>query len=183
MAWSETAGTKVVSNIYAIGKYPTHIDTLGRGGLKTVTSISERDAIPIDRLTLGTEVRVTLPDGTSTVYYLSKLPTTINSDTTTGKDCEWTEVKGGGLDEESLSSIKGQPLGLAELDADGKGPASQTRTIIFRGTYQDENTFNSLSGTPHVGVENALYIDNNNGKMYSYTNGKFIRDTIYWEEV
>ena len=123
MAWSETAGTKVVSNIYPIGKYPTHIDTLGRGGLKTVTSIAERDAIPIDRLTLGTEVRVT-SDGVSTVYYLSKLPDRIDSDTTTGADCEWTEVKGGGLDEEALAAIKGKPGGLAELDSTGKIPES-----------------------------------------------------------
>ena len=184
-AWSETSGTKVVANIIPTSLndlYPTHHDIFGRGGYKAVSSIEERDAIKISRLKLGAEVRVTLSDGTSTVYYVSKMPDSI-SDTMTGKDCEWTEVKSGGFDEEALAALKGQPNGLAGLDEEGKVPESQTRTIIFRGTYVNETTFNSVNGVPHVGRENAIYIDNANGKMYSFTGGKFVRDSIYWNVI
>lgn len=184
MAWSETKGTIVTSNIIPTNAeydtYPTHHANFGRGGYKTVSSLEERDKIPVDRLTLGTEVRVTLSDGTSTVYYVSKLPATI-TDSSTGADCEWTEVKSGGLDD--LATLKGQPNGLAELDSSGQVPEAQSRAIIYRGTYVDETTFNSASGSPHVKKENAIYIDSTTGRMYSYTNGIFTRDTIYWEEV
>ena len=108
-AWSETSGTKVVANIIPTSTndlYPTHIDIFGRGGYKAVTSIAERDAIKISRLCLGAEVRVTLADGNSTVYYVSKMPDVI-VDTMTGADCEWTAVESGGLDEDALASLKG----------------------------------------------------------------------------
>lgn len=185
MAWSEINGVKVPANIIPTSTsdtYPTHHANFGRGGYKTVTSIEERDSIPVDRLTLGTEVRVTLVDGTSTVYYVSKLPINITN-SSTGKDCEWTLVESGGLDEEALEALKGKPGGLAELDADNKVPVSQSRAIIFRGTYISETQFNSNNGEPHVGMENAIYIDNRNGKMYSYTDGKYIRDALYWNDI
>ena len=184
-AWSETSGTKVVANIIPTSPndlYPTHHDIFGRGGYKAVKSIEERNAIKISRLTLGAEVRETTPDGNSTVYYVSKMPDNIK-DTMTGADCEWAEVKSGGFDEEALAALKGQPNGLASLDEEGKVPESQTRTIIFRGTYVNENEFKSVNGTPHVGRENAIYIDNTNGKMYSFTGGKFVRDSIYWNVI
>jgi hypothetical protein len=148
MAWSETSGVKVPANIIPTSTsdtYPTHHANFGRGGYKTVNSLEERNNIPIDRLTLGTEVRVTLADGTSTVYYISKMPDTINNNST-GKDCEWTLVEAGGLDEEALDALKGKPGGLAELDADGKVLEKQSRSVIFRGYYVDELVFNSLSG-------------------------------------
>jgi hypothetical protein len=106
MAWSETNGTIVVANIIPSSPkdtYPTHHANFGRGGYKTVSSIEERDAIPVDRLTVGTEVRVTLSDGTSTVYYVSSIPTIASF----GKDCVWVPVEAGGLDEEALGSLKG----------------------------------------------------------------------------
>ena len=186
-AWSETNGTKVVANIIPTSTndlYPTHIDKFGRGGYKAVTSIAERDAIKISRLCLGAEVRVTLADGTSTVYYVSKMPDSI-VDTMTGKDCEWTAVESGGLDEDALVALKGQPGGLAELDSEGKVPVSQSRSIIFRGTYIDESTFNSNSGVAHVKMANAIYIDNATGRMYSWSEDqqKFLRDTIYWQDI
>lgn len=185
MAWSETSGVKVPANIIPTSTsdtYPTHHANFGRGGYKTVNSLEERNNIPIDRLTLGTEVRVTLADGTSTVYYISKMPDTINNNST-GKDCEWTLVEAGGLDEEALDALKGKPGGLAELDADGKVPEKQSRSVIFRGYYVDELLFNSLSGQPHAYIENAIYIDSKTGHMYSYTGGKFVRDALYWQDV
>lgn len=185
MAWSETNGVKVPANIIPTSTsdtYPTHHANFGRGGYKTVNSIEERDNIPVDRLTLGTEVRVTLADGTSTVYYVSKMPATI-SHNSTGKDCEWTLVEAGGFDEEALEAIKGKPGGLAELDVEGKVPVSQSRAIIFRGYYVDELVFNGTNGIPCIYREDALYIDNNNGRIYTYTNGKFVRDALYWQNV
>ena len=127
-AWSETSGTKVVANIIPTSTndlYPTHIDIFGRGGYKAVTSRAERDAIKISRLCLGAEVRVTTADS-STVYYVSKMPDSI-SDNMTGADCEWTEVKGGGIDLEGLESLKGKPDGLASLDSNGLVPDSQIK--------------------------------------------------------
>ena len=176
MAFDENKGTIVLDKIIPSSPqdtYPTHIANYGRGGYKTVSSIGERDAIPDDRLTVGCEVRVTNSEG-STVYYLESF--------NASSPHNW-KVATGGLDEEALNALKGQPGGLAELDAEGKVPASQTRTIVFRGTFLNETTFNSVSGVPHAGIENAIYIDNRNGKIYSYTNGKFVRDTVYWEEI
>lgn len=186
MAWSETNGVKVPANIIPTSTsdtYPTHHANFGRGGYKTVSSLEERDNIPVDRLTLGTEVRVTLSDGTSTVYYVSKMPETINNNSR-GKDCEWTVVEAGGLDQDALDAIKGKPGGLAELDTDGQVPVSQSRAIIFRGYYVDELVFNRVSGTPYdIYREDALYIDNNTGRIYTYTGGKFTRDALYWQDV
>lgn len=186
MAWSETNGVKVPANIIPTSTsdtYPTHHANFGRGGYKTVSSLEERDNIPVDRLTLGTEVRVTLSDGTSTVYYVSKMPETINNNSR-GKDCEWTIVEAGGLDQDALDAIKGKPGGLAELDTDGQVPVSQSRAIIFRGYYVDELVFNRVSGTPYdIYREDALYIDNNTGRIYTYTGGKFTRDALYWQDV
>lgn len=175
MAFDETKGTIVLDKIIPSSPqdtYPTHIANYGRGGYKTVSSIEERDAIPVDRLTIGCEVRVTDNEG-SKVYYLKSF---------NARSPQW-ELVTGGFDEEKLNALKGQPGGLAELDSEGKVPASQTRTIVFRGTFLNETTFNSVSGVPHAGIENAIYIDNRNGKIYSYTNGKFVRDTVYWEEI
>lgn len=186
-AWSENSGTLVGANLVPTSindLYPTHIDIFGRGGYKAVTSIAERNAIKISRLCLGAEVRVTLDDGTSTVYYVSKMPESI-VDTMTGADCEWTAVESGGLDEDALAALKGQPNGLAGLDEEGKVPETQLRTIIFRGTYIDESTFNSNSGVAHVKLTNAIYIDNATGRMYSWSEDqqKFLRDTIYWQDI
>jgi hypothetical protein len=106
MAWSETNGTIVVANLIPSSPkdtYPTHHANFGRGGYKTVSSIVERDSIPVDRLTIGTEVRVTLEDGTSTVYYVSKIP----AGAIVGSDCEWGLVEAGGLSEEALGALKG----------------------------------------------------------------------------
>lgn len=187
MGWTLENGTVVGQNLTPTSKqdrFPTHLDIYGRGGYKAVTSSAERDAIPISRLCLGAEVRVTLADGNSTVYYVSKMPDVI-VDTMTGADCEWTAVESGGLDEDALTSLKGQPGGLAELDADGKVPESQSRSIIFRGTYIDETTFNSKNGTAHVKMTNAIYIDNSTGRMYSWSEEqqKFLRDTVYWQDI
>lgn len=186
MAWSEISGVKVPANIIPTSTsdtYPTHHANFGRGGYKTVNSLEERDAIPVDRLTLGTEVRVTLADGTSTVYYVSKMPDTVTT-SSTGKDCEWTLVEAGGLDEDALNALKGIPGGLAELDTDGKVPEAQSRSVIYRGYYVDELVFKRLDGTTnHIYNENAIYIDSNTGRIYSYTGGKFVRDALYWQNV
>lgn len=185
MAWSETNGVKVPANIIPTSTsdtYPTHHANYGRGGYKTVSSIEERNAIPVDRLTVGTEVRVTLADGTSTVYYVSKLPTSITNNST-GKDCEWTLIESGGLDQDALDAIKGKPGGLAELDTDGRVPESQSRAIIYRGHYIDELRFDSLTGIPHRCVEDAIYVDVRNARMYSYIDGRFVRDGVYWQDV
>lgn len=184
-AWSETSGTKVVANIIPTSTndlYPTHIDIFGRGGYKAVTSLAERDAIKISRLCLGAEVRVTTAGG-STVYYVSKMPDSI-SDNMTGADCEWTEVKGGGLDEDALASLKGQPNGLAELDNEGLVPESQSRSLIFRGKLTNDTTFESSAGRTYPNLDSALYIDSENGYMYIWLKDKYVRkDTMYWIEI
>lgn len=173
MAWSENSGTKVTANIYPIGKFPTHHAIFGRGGYKTVATLADRDAIPLDRLTVGSIVRVHA-DGTE--YVVNSIPSTYDSDTATGKDCTWEVVKKGGIDEDQLSS-------LATLDKDGKVLESQSRAIIYRGNYVDETTFNSEAGIPHNKSLNAIYIDNRNGKMYTWTGDKFVRDALYWNIV
>lgn len=173
MAWSENSGTKVTANIYPIGKFPTHHAIFGRGGYKTVATLADRDAIPLDRLTVGSIVRVHA-DGTE--YVVNSIPSTYDSDTATGKDCTWEVVKKGGIDETQLSS-------LAKLDQDGKVLESQSRAIIYRGNYVDETTFNSEAGIPHNKSLNAIYIDNRNGKMYTWTGDKFVRDALYWNIV
>lgn len=173
MAWSENSGTKVTANIYPIGKFPTHHAIFGRGGYKTVTTLADRDAIPLDRLTVGSIVRV---HNEGVEYVVNSIPSTYDSDTATGKDCTWEVVKKGGIDETQLSS-------LAKLDQDGKVLESQSRAIIYRGNYVNETTFNSEAGIPHNKSVNAIYIDNSNGKMYTYTGDKFVRDALYWNIV
>lgn len=184
-AWSETNGTKVVANIIPTSiqdLYPTHIDKFGRGGYKAVTSLAERDAIPISRLCLGAEVRVTTSDN-SVVYYVSKMPDTI-VDTMTGKDCEWTEVESGGLDLTALEGIKNQPGGIIGADSEGKVPEQQSRGIVFRGKYIDTTNFQHPNGNSlFPKLENAIYVDNATGHIYTWTNGQFVRDTLYWIEV
>lgn len=185
MAWSETNGTIVAANIIPSSpqdKYPTHHANFGRGGYKTVANEEERLAIPIDRLTVGSVVR---QHDTGIEWVVKTLPDSINSNYHTGKDCTWEAIKSGGLDEEALAALKGQPGGLAELDSEGKVPTSQSRSIIFRGTYVDETTFNSNNGVAHVKMTNAIYIDNATGRMYSWSEDqqKFLRDTIYWQDI
>lgn len=164
MAYDESKGTQVVSHIIPTGDFPTHIANFGRGGYKTVSSIEERDAIPVNRLTTGSIVYVV---NTDTEYRA-----TVNDNLVS-----WQEVKNG-VDEDTLTSV-------AKLDTDGKVLESQSRAIIFRGTYENETTFNSVSGDAHPRSENAIYIDNNSGKIYfwSETSGKFQRDSIYWNEI
>ena len=177
MAWSETNGTKVLSNIIPTNPsdtYPTHLDKFGRGGYKAVTSIAERDAIPDDRLTLGCEVRVTEADGTSTLYYLSSL----NPKT-------WTEAIGG-VDEEAVTGIigglKGQANGLASLDGTGKVVESQSRAMILQGSFQDSVTFLNEIGDPYEGRTDAIYVDVNDSKMYTFVNGEYTRDMAHWDD-
>lgn len=164
MAYDESKGTQVVSHIIPTGNFPTHIANFGRGGYKTVSSIEERNAIPVNRLTTGSIVYVV---DTDTEYRA-----TMDNDLVS-----WQEVKNG-VDEDTLTSV-------AKLDTEGKVLESQSRAIIFRGTYENETTFNSASGDAHSRLENAIYIDNNSGKIYfwSETNGKFQRDSIYWNEI
>ena len=67
MAWSETNGTKVLSNIIPTNPsdtYPTHLDKFGRGGYKAVTSIAENAFISCDSLT-----SVTLPTTLTEVHH------------------------------------------------------------------------------------------------------------------
>lgn len=180
-AWSETSGTKVVANIIPTSTndlYPTHIDIFGRGGYKAVTSLAERDAIKISRLCLGAEVRVTTASG-STVYYVSKMPDPI-SDNMTGANCEWTEVKGGGVDE---SELQGK---FAELAEDGKVTEDQSRSLIFRGKLsEDGKVFKNKAETrEYPNLESALYIDSDYGYMYIWLGDKYVRkDTMYWIEI
>lgn len=182
-AWSETNGTKVVANIIPTSVqdlYPTHIDKFGRGGYKAVTSLAERDAIPISRLCLGAEVRVTTANG-STVYYVSKMPESfIDSDT--GAKCEWTEVKSGGLDKSALDEIINKPDGIIGADNEGKVPIEQSRAIIFKGKKVNDTTFQHTNGSEFPHLENAMYIDET-GKIYISINGQYVRDTLYWIEI
>lgn len=182
MGWSENSGTRVVSNIIPNGNFPSHHAIFGRGGYKTVANEAERFAIPIDRLTIGSVVR---QHDTGIEWVVTKLPDNINSDYHTGKDCTWEAIKSGGLDTEALEALKGQPGGIAGLDQEGKIPVNQSRSIVFRGTYIDESTFNSNSGVAHVKMVNAIYIDNATGRMYSWSEDqqKFLRDTIYWQDI
>lgn len=162
MAYDESKGTQVVSHIIPTGNFPTHIANFGRGGYKTVSSIEERDAIPVNRLTTGSIVYVANID--------TEYRATVNNDLVS-----WQEVKNG-VDENTLTSV-------AKLDSDGKVLESQSRAIIFRGYYVNETTFNSSTNSPHARLENAIYIDNNNGKIYSWSGEKFQRDSIYWNEI
>lgn len=184
MAWSETNGTIVVANIIPSSPqdtYPTHHANFGRGGYKTVSSIAERDAIPVDRLTVGTEVRVTLDDGTSTVYYVSSIPSTA----TKGEDCIWILVEAGGLDEEALGALKGQPNGIAPLDEESKVPVNNSRAVVFKGYYINETTFlrNKEKQEIHPLVDHGLYVDNDTHFIYSCTSGILFRDTQYWHDI
>ena len=165
--WSENSGTKVTANIYPIGKFPTHHAIFGRGGYKTVATLADRDAIPLDRLTVGSIVRVHA-DGTE--YVVNSIPSTYDSDTATGKDCTWEVVKKGGIDENQLSS-------LAKLDQDGKVLESQSRAIIYKGHYVDNKTFSTVSGSSnHSPNDNAIYIDVDSNKIYSWNGDEFVRD-------
>lgn len=176
MAWSETSGTIVVANIIPSSPrdtYPTHHANFGRGGYKTVSSIEERNLIPVDRLTVGTEVRVT--DATSSiVYYVSSIPTNAIN----GADCTWVEAKSGGLDQEAIESIKGQPGGIASLDSEGKVPVEQSRAIIFRGYYVNESEFLDGNKTnKYPLVDCGLYVDNDTHFVYTCLAGILHRDT------
>ena len=162
MAYDESKGTQVVSHIIPTGNFPTHIANFGRGGYKTVSSIEERNAIPVNRLTTGSIVYVV---DTDTEYRA-----TVDNDLVS-----WQEVKNG-IDEDTLTSV-------AKLADDGKILESQSRAIIFRGYYVNETTFNSNTNSPHARLENAIYIDNINGKIYSWSGEKFQRDSIYWNEI
>ena len=152
--------------------FPTHLDIYGRGGYKAVRSKAERDAIPDDRLSIGCEVRVT--DATSsTVYYLKSLSPKV-----------WEEVKGGGLDLSALEEIKNQPGGIIGADGEGKVPEQQSRGIVFRGKYIDTTNFQHPNGNSlFPKLENAIYVDNATGHIYTWTNDQFVRDTLYWIEV
>lgn len=179
MAWSETQGVKVPANIIPSSPYdtyPTHHANFGRGGYKTVATLTDKDSIPVDRLTIGSVVRVHA-DGIE--YVITNIP----SNAQTGKDCTWEPIKSGGFDEEALEALKGKPNGLAELDSDGLVPEKQSRAIIYRGEYVNETTFNSAAGSPHNKSLNAIYIDDRNGKMYTWTGDKFVRDALYWNIV
>ena len=183
MAWNKENGTIVTANLTPTSiqdTYPTHVDIYGRGGFKAVTSLEERDAIKISRLCLGAEVRVTDANG-SIVYYVSKMPSTI-TDEMTGKDCEWTVVGNKGFDEEALEAIKGQPNGLAGLDSEGKIPEINSRGMVYVGEYISETEFKSLSGLFYTGIENAIYVDKL-GAIYTFTDNKFRKNTLYWTEV
>lgn len=175
MAYQLTNGVVVGANLTPTDQrdtFPTHLDIYGRGGYKAVQSIAERDAIPDDRLSIGCEVRVTDAAG-STVYYLKSISPKI-----------WEEVKGGGLDEEALASLKGQPNGLAELDNEGLVPESQSRSLIFRGKLTNDTTFESSAGRTYPNLDSALYIDSENGYMYIWLKDKYVRkDTMYWIEI
>ena len=167
MAYNITnGGTKIPSPLIPSGNFATHIANLGEGGYQTVSSKIELNAVPTYSVVEGsvfyvieedTEYRATISDGIIT----------------------WNPIKNGGLSEEDAAQF-------AKLDqSDGKILESQSRAIIFRGSYIDEVTFNSVSGDPHARLENAIYIDNNSGKIYywSEANGKFQRDSIYWQEI
>lgn len=162
MAYDESKGTQVVSHIIPTGDFPTHIANFGRGGYKTVSSIEERNAIPVNRLTTGSIVYV----ADTGIEYRA----TVDNDLVS-----WQEVKNG-VDEDTLTSV-------AKLAEDGKILESQSRAIIFRGYYVNETTFNSNTNSPHARLENAIYIDNINGKIYSWSGEKFQRDSIYWNEI
>lgn len=183
MAWSETSGTPLGGNIYPMGKFPTHHAIFGRGGYKTVANESERLAIPIDRLTVGSIVR---QHDTGVEWVVTALPQgTIDSDTHTGKDCEWDQIKKGELDLEELNSLKGKPNGLASLNSDGLVPDDQIKQIIFRGKLISDTVFQhpTIEDKIFPQLDNAIYIDQD-GKMYTWTNGKYItKDGIYWQEV
>lgn len=185
MAWSQTSGTKVVANIIPTSpsdRYPTHHSIFGRGGYKTVQSIEERDSIPIDRLTIGSVVRV-YNEGVE--YVVTALPVNIDSNTHSGKDCTWEPVKIDGLDEEALSALKGKPNGIAPLDEESKVPVDNSRAVIFKGYYINETTFlrNKEKQEPHPLVDHGLYIDKDTHFIYSCTSGILFRDTQYWHDI
>lgn len=152
--------------------YPTHLDIYGRGGYKAVGSDEERDAIPDDRLSIGCEVRVTNSEG-SKLYYLKSL-----------NPRAWELVKSGGLDDDALNGLKGQPGGLAELDGEGYIPDTRIRNIIFRGRYENNEFYNNKNEA-YMHKEDAIYIDNTYGRIYTWsdTQKKFLRDTIYWQDI
>lgn len=166
MAYDESKGTQVVSHIIPTGNFPTHIANFGRGGYKTVATIDERNNIPLDRLTVGSIVRVHADE---TEYVVTAIPSTY--DTATGKDCTWETVKKGGLDEDQLSS-------LAKLDEeDGKVLESQSRAIIYKGHYVDNKTFSTVSkSSNHSKNDNAIYIDVDSNKIYNWNGTEFVRD-------
>lgn len=166
MAYDITkGGTQVPSPLIPSGNFATHIANLGEGGYQTVADKETLNSVPSYRVVEGS------------VFYVIAEDAEYRATISEGK-VTWVPIKGGGISEEDAAQF-------AKVDpTDGKVLESQSRAIIFRGTYIDETTFNSASGDAHARLENAIYIDNS-GKVYhwSETNGKFQRDSIYWQEI
>lgn len=165
------ATAKIIPTHHA-DTYPTHIDVFGYGGYKVVESIEMRDAIPVERLCLGSVVKVANEEG-QTEYYVTSIPEKAK----TGKDCTWKINKAGEVDLEQLSQY-------IKLDNENKVPLEYSRGVIFRGVY-DTNTeeFKTANGNNITHKTDAVYIDDNTGFVYSYANNKFVRDTLYWINV
>jgi hypothetical protein len=147
---SELYGTIINGTIYPASTeetFATHDALYGKGGYRSVNTIQERDAIPLERLTLGCEVRVMGEEG-SPVYYVSSMsPLTwkkLNYEGGTGEGLSREDV------EEIINDQKGKPNGLASLNDLGKVPSDQ---LDLTGVSIDEGRvteiIEELKGSPN----------------------------------
>lgn len=176
---SKLYGTIINDTIYPSSteeRFATHDALYGKGGYRSVNTIAERNAIPVERLVLGCEVRV-MEEENSPVYYLKSLdPIT------------WELIGSGNVDEEQVNSIiesnKGVSGGIASLDNNGKLEESQipdsAKGAIIQGTYIDETTFWDELGMIVTPNKNTMYIDTASKSIYTWNGESYTTEDFDW---
>ena len=176
---SKLYGTIINDTIYPSSteeRFATHDALYGKGGYRSVNTIAERDAIPVERLVLGCEIRV-MEEENSPVYYLKSLdPIT------------WELIGSGNVDEEQVNSIiesnKGVSGGIASLDNNGKLQESQIpdsiKGAIIQGTYVDETTFWDELGITVTPNKSTIYVDINSKSIYTWNGESYTTEDFDW---
>lgn len=183
---SKLYGTIINDTIYPASteeRFPTHDALYGKGGYRSVNTIEERDAIPVERLVVGCEVRVMGEEG-SPVYYVSSL-----------NPLTWELVPNGSVDEEQVSEIVDNTLseksgvanGIASLDGDGKLNQSQlpdtAKGRVVQGQYIDSKNFYDELGNVVIPDKTSVYVDKATGAMYTWNGESYITETLDWIDV
>lgn len=146
------AQVKVLGKIIpngVIDQYPTHIDSLGQGGLMTFKTWQERNSIPQPRRKAGMLVRVKSATVDST-YTLGVGLT--NADWTPYKSASnIADITGlqAALDSKENKAEKGNANGYASLDNGGKIPTSQLPDAIL-GALQFQTQWDASTNTPTI---------------------------------
>lgn len=168
--------TIVPPSIYE--RFPTHDEEYGRGGYRSVNTIEERDALPVERLKLGCEVRVLGVDG-APVYYLKSL-----------NPITW-ELAGGSVSRNEVVDVvndqKDVANGVAGLDSEGKVSVEimpdEVTNQVMNGTYVNAVTFNDKDGNPVVPSATSLYLDATTGSIYTWTGNAYEVKSASWIDV